>query len=396
MNDIDYLPDEIKSLHSKYNPEREAERYVETLPVSNKVKYFILVECGLCYVIKPLREKYPTAKIISLHLRTFNADNSKHKADAVWKPDLNISRTQFLENEIEDVEALYVKIIEWRPAVNVYKEEYAALMSDIVKFISRIDANKKTVLGFGRRWSRNILKNCSIIKNIAKIKTVDHDCIVAGAGPSLGKNIEQVRALKKNGCILFAVSSAAPCLIKFDIVPDVVVASDGGTWALLHLFECIRKKHKFIIAAALNAALPSQCSMYSVLPIGDGSALQNDVLNTLGANPVNFPQRGTVSAAALDLAFYLCTGNVYITGVDLSNDDIQTHSKPYSFDALLMNKSNRLNPMYHQQYIKTHNSFNANKIYADWFKEQIKKYPARLYSLMENNKVFLGMEAVNG
>jgi hypothetical protein len=376
-------------LHSRYNPEKEAERYIENYfnddARSADVQFCILIECGFCYVIPPLKKMFPGAKIISAHLDGFYADNEVFPADAVWSPDLPISCADFLAREMPDIEASKIKLVEWRPSLAVYGKEYGNLVSTIAAFVRRVDANKRTISGFAKRWHKNTIKNSAMLKNIARLQNTEGACIVSGAGPSLEESMETIRALmRRKTMMLIAVSSAAPAFLSRGIKPDIIVTSDGGAWALCHLRECLRYDlSKTIIAASLNAALPSQCGNLPVLPFGDGSFCQSYLLSCLGADIRVFPQRGTVSAAAIDLALALRKGTVLVTGIDLANDDIKAHVRPYPLDTVLERQSSRLNPYYSLQFKRTRliNNSGSNVVYADWFKEQAKKYPPRVFAL---------------
>jgi len=97
-----------------------------------------------------------------------------------------------------------------------------------------------------------------------------------------------------------------------------------------------------------------------------------------------------VTASALDLAFALTKGDIYIAGIDLENNDIRSHSRPYSLDRFMEEKTDRFNPFYSQVYkrsstLKAGGSF---KIYASWFEKQLKSYSRRLYPLGKNNSLF--------
>jgi hypothetical protein len=107
-----------------------------------------------------------------------------------------------------------------------------------------------------------------------------------------------------------------------------------------------------------------------------------------------------VTATALDLAFTLCQGPVYITGMDLGRRDIQTHARPYSFERLLTEGASRLNPAYSQTFVRA-SSIAASSasgslgIYAQWFARQLAAYPDRLFSLGNNSSVF-NNRSING
>jgi hypothetical protein len=185
-------------------------------------------------------------------------------------------------------------------------------------------------------------------------------------------------------------------------MPDLVIAADGGSWARLHLYECWRRifagervRSCTGLAAGFTAALPSQYAGVPVLPISDGSLWQRTVLSGLEIPFLALPQRGTVSASALDLAFYLTGGKIYITGMDLALADIRGHARPYGFDALWEQSASRLNPVYSQTFERALGlrTGGSHGIYASWFSRQLEAWPRRLFSLGKNNPVFAGLGA---
>jgi hypothetical protein len=202
---------------------------------------------------------------------------------------------------------------------------------------------------------------------------------------------------------ILAASSSAMALLSRGIVPDLVLSTDGGPWALLHLYECLRGSAGKAaenggtaapIAAALSAALPSQCAQAPILGLSDNSFWQRLILQRLNIPHLPLPQRGTVSASAIDLALALGSGNIFIAGMDLAVRDIRTHVRPYSFDRLPAEKASRLNPVYSQAYVRSAGitGGKSHEIYAAWFRSRIKTYPDRIYTLGNNNQVFQSLK----
>jgi hypothetical protein len=384
-----------KNIHSRYNPMIEAERYIDSLNSCGCLEYIILAECGLCYVIEPLRKKFPMAKIISLHLSAFYSGKSYAAPDAEWTPDSPLSLNVFLENEIDDIEADKIKIIEWRPAASVYEHKYLNLIKDITVFVKITDANKRTRTAFGRRWLKNVIRNCFLLNcciKITRITKSDSDCIIAGAGPDLDDAYGAIQDLTKNGALLIAVSSAVNALLHAGFRPDIILACDGGNWAPLHLFDSIRffydKKISYpVLAFSLSAAVPSQCGVFNLLPISDGSLFQSIAGQFFDIPCMSFPQRGTVSASAIDLALHITSGTIYTAGINFSHKDIRTHVKPYAFDAILSNSADRFRPLYTRQFERADMIIKsgANSIYANWFSRQ--NYPRKIYSITNDNRV---------
>jgi hypothetical protein len=378
------------NLHSRYNPVAEAQRYLDALPLRQGTRFFILIEPGEGYLIPILNQRFPAVPVIVLHL----TDSFSSPGNCLsWSPALGPLHN-FLEKAIPDIEARFVHIIEWRPAALFYGKLYVQLLSDTIDFLKRIDANARTAQAFGKRWVKNFFRNLDIIRLVCPLPPLpfSSSCIITGAGPSLETVLPCIR--QRAGFII-AASSSVLALRAGKIEPDLIIATDGGTWALFHLYECLREKRSFTLAASMLAALPSQCSAVPVIPIADSSLWQTLILRALHIPCIVLPQRGTVTATALDFAFNICSGNIGIAGVDLAHADIRTHARPNTFDRFHDEQANRYNPVYSQRFIQAAAITDGSSlaIYTSWFKQQMKIYPHRLFSIGANNPIFASLPA---
>ncbi|MDR0759089.1 MAG: DUF115 domain-containing protein [Treponema sp.] len=386
-----------KFLHSRYDPAGEAEKYIKTLNVSElseKIRFFILIEPGLGYIIPVLRRLFPQAKLIALHVSEFfvRFPGEALENAAQWSPGSGLSCVEFLEREIPDIGIEAVKIVEWRPARAAYGAAYKDLLEKTVTFLRRMDANARTVKGFGRRWFRNFLRNLGVLRVFFSIDPGSGPWIVTGAGPGLEEVLPVIADMQQEGAMVLASSSSVPALTAGGVLPDVTISTDGGGWARFHLWEAIRcaSGRPFFLAASLTAALPGQCGGFPVLPLSDGSLWQEAVLENLGIPRLVLPQRGTVTATALDLALRCTEGGVFLAGMDLSNRDIKTHARPYALDRFQEDRANRLDPRYSQAFVRAGqiSASGSRRVYAEWFGGRLAAYPGRIHSLGKNNPVF--------
>ncbi|MDR1430293.1 MAG: hypothetical protein LBI85_08380, partial [Spirochaetaceae bacterium] len=184
-----------------------------------------------------------------------------------------------------------------------------------------------------------------------------------------------------------ASSSSVPALHSAGITPSLTITSDGGNWARCHILDGLRLapgpsgRGAPLFAAAFNAALPSQCAHLPVLFIGDGSEAAGELLS--GLPHLTLPQRGTVTAGALDLALLLSSGPLYFAGMDLKSRDIQSHARPYALDAYVGSGTNRLDPYYSRSWERGEKAKNINPlgIYASWFREYLPRVKRPCYYL---------------
>jgi len=387
MNDI------VAKLHSRYNPQAEAQRYIDALKINTDINCFILIEPGMGYMIPVLRKNRPEGKIIVLHADAgFRTLTDAFPGDAVWYADSETGVQEFLEAEVPP--AARVRIVEWRPGLNVYGDIVLELVRESAEFIKRLEAGRRTDAFFGKRWLRNFFRNLALFQNTLMYRKMDMPVVITGSGPSLEAVLPGILAARE-GIFVLAASSSLPALAAGGITPDMVISTDGGGWALTHLYAFFRPlmPKPGILALSLCAAVPSQCSMVPLLPMNDGSLWQSIALHAIGFPSVLIPQRGTVTASALELALELSHGNIFLAGMDLSVCDIRSHARPNGFDHLFFGSATRLRPVYTQYFIRSGGikAGGSLDVYAAWFKSRIGSFPKRIFSLGSNHEVFSGI-----
>jgi hypothetical protein len=359
-------------------------RYINSLNLKSNLKCFILIEPGFGYMIPVLQEKFKNSKIIVLHIESGFPENGVPSLSGA-----NFEKVQkFLEKELQDIDLSVIRIIEWRPSMNYYREKYVKLLSLAVEFIKRSDAERRTSAAFGKRWFKNFFKNLKLLNCTLLYKSADIPVIITGSGPSLETAIPFIQKIQDN-CIIIAASSSVIALNKSGISADIVIATDGGCWALQHIYPMLRNSGGDSLAVNLCAALPSQCDGKPFLVLNDGSFWQSVILHELKLPSVIIPQRGTVTASAVELALVLTSGNIFLAGTDLSVKDIKTHVRPYGFDYLFFGGANRFSPVYSKYFLRSRllREGGSMDIYAAWFKSQLALWPKRIFSL-GNNAVF--------
>jgi len=340
----------------------------------------------LGYIIPVLLEKFKTCKIIALHIGNFPPVPGSVSLQKGEDEDV----LEFLEKEVPDTDCKNIRIIEWRPSMKFYGKEYARLLSLAVEFLKRADAGRRTTAAFGRRWVRNFFKNLKLIKSAVLYRQAEFPVIITGSGPGLESSLPVIEKLK-NRCLIVAASSSTLALYHNGLRASLVIAADGGSWALRHLFPLHRNTDTDVLLAAnLCAALPSQCTNTPFLIINDGSFWQNIVLNNLGLPSVIVTQKGTVSATAVELAMTLTKGSIYLAGIDLCVNDIRTHVRPYAFDYILTQNECRLRSVYSQSFTRSTllKEGGSMDIYASWFKNQLSSWPKRIFSLGGSHVIF--------
>lgn len=110
----------------------------------------------------------------------------------------------------------------------LYETQFLKFLRTINEVRERIMVNKNTLARFRDNASRNVLANMWTIKKmnlVSQLKEIlprELPVIIVSAGPSLDKNVELLRRAKGH-CLIFAVDTAIPYLLKRDIIPDLTV-----------------------------------------------------------------------------------------------------------------------------------------------------------------------------
>jgi hypothetical protein len=350
------------ALHSNYDPQKEAGRYIASLAIKDNARIFIFVEPCLGYTVAEIRRRFSGAFCIALHCSP--AFFGKSGADAEWHPRQGAALGAFLAAHIPDDKALDVQLIEWKPAMHAYGRRYADLLSQCAVFLKRAAAGARTAAYFARRWEKNRKKNLVRSGGFLSFSPGDIPLIITASGPSLETALPLIKAASAFTFIL-AVSSSAPALLCAGIQPNLVLSIDGGFWAKSHLLEVFRLRRGIPLAIAVNAALPSQYADQPLLLITNPSCAGTFPFLTL-------PERGTVSAQALDLALLLSGGPLYFAGLDLT-DDIKSHVRPYALDPYIEQGTNRFESFHSRSFDRRQRAKDADSfgVYAAWFKETL-------------------------
>ncbi|MDR1858946.1 MAG: DUF115 domain-containing protein [Treponema sp.] len=391
MADSDHVNALAARLHSRYQPQAEADRYMGALAIRPDAEYFIFIEPGLGYLIQALKRLRPESKAVVLHVGSgFREAQCLCPDVPAWYPDSGIGVQEFLGGEIPDTAT--VQIIEWKPSVGVFGDSCLRLARESAEFAKRAAASRRTGAAFGRRWLRNFFRNMELLREAVLYKAMNAPVVITGSGPGLEAALPQI-LLRREGLFVMAASSSVPALAAGGIVPDMVVSTDGGGWALLHLHACFRRQdlpRPALLALGLTAAIPSQCSAVPILPISDGSLWQSIALNAAGIPSALVPQRGTVTATALELAMALSDGGIFLAGMDLSLSDIRSHARPYGFDHIFFGSASRFRPVYSQYFARSSDirAGGSHEVYAAWFNSRLSAWPRRIYSLGGNHVVF--------
>jgi hypothetical protein len=332
-SDMNFLIAEIngKNIHSKYNPEREAERFINAYKLQNP-SIIILLGAGLGYIQKFLIKLFPDIDILAIFYDIALIENCfiKNKRIKTWYPDSGMTIESFFNYHIQEEKIKDIAILEWNPCSLIYPKESIYTNRALKEKIQQLNGNIFTTAVFGKKWIRNMITNYLSIENYLIEQDEEVPVVIASSGPTLIESIEQIKKYRKK-FRLWALPSSLKAFEFFGITPDRIITTDPGYYGSYHLQ---------FVKDNIPVALPLTASR-GLWKKGNPAIILNQV----------FPFEK-------DLSTFM-KRKIYFTGLDLCFSDIQSHIKPHSFDSLLASESNRLNPI-HKIYFNRASSATAD------------------------------------
>lgn len=240
---LKYVRDEqVIYVHSKYNPQREAQTIVDKLSADQVIdenSHVVFYGIGLGYHIETFLAQYPQASysIIEPSAEIF-ACYLDHK---ILKKSL--SKNLMMLQCGNQAEILYAKAVQSKdknllicelPAyTQIFTAEYTAFLSEFKRIIKEQRSALHTNLAYKKRWVINSVNNLKVVLQTPNILLEDHDfckgksALLVAAGPSLDLEIENIRKIKQEGlAYIFSVGSAINTLIHHGIEPDAICTYD--------------------------------------------------------------------------------------------------------------------------------------------------------------------------
>lgn len=240
-----------KYIHSKYDPEKEAERFINNLDMS-VAKHVLFIGSGLGYHISKFSSQYPdiTFSIYEPDLAVLNI--------FLEGCDLSSSEMRGLQHIFTGTEATEIttdmeKVLRLSNGsiimaiLPVYEQQYSMQVKNISETIIHSLKNKKMYLAVNlinqKRWTINSIKNFPLVTMTPNIMCDfpisdfrDKPAIIVAAGPSLTEELENLRQIRESeSAYIFSVGSAINTLIEAGIHPHATCAYDPSAeqWKVL-------------------------------------------------------------------------------------------------------------------------------------------------------------------
>jgi hypothetical protein len=368
-------------LHSPYDPEKEARRFLRESIRQANPSTILLFGAGLGYLYQDAIRNFPRARVVVVfyHEEVFKSIFSGPPAEMCWHPGRDMTLLQFLRTRIHELEAEGLAVVEWPASAGAFPEVSLQANEALHQLFREIRGTLVTTAALGRRWLRNSLHNFLCIDEVfppAGGKSGAGPTVIAASGPSLREGIDFLGQYRDQ-IELWALPSSLNFLLSRGLLPDTVVTTDSSYYAFSHL-RCA-KDHQIHLTMPLSAARGSWRISARVSLVNQETPVERLLLDAAGVSTPTVPAQGTVAATAALLALKLRKAPVVFAGLDFCYRDILSHVRPNNFESWLEPESCRLVPLHHQLFALAAEQAPAGQggirrtlaldTYAGWFAE---------------------------
>ena len=427
---------EGRYIHSKRDPEREAERLVESgtdgnaannlkainadTSITSEVPALVL-GFGLGYTACALAAKFPDRPIIvvekragllkkALETRDMGAFLSRPKLVFVLGGDEEgVTGALSLFKSVPGAPPL---VLQNRALTGLDEEWYSGVEEKVKTWNSRTNVNKATTRRFGKRWLRNLSQNLTMIRDnpgISRLEGLlkgrDIPVFPAAAGPTLDESLPILGEIYKR-CLIVAVDTSLRFLSGRGIKSDFVVSVDPQYWNFRHLDRVRAPETRLVTESAVYPSLFRRpfsgiflCG--SFFPMGRFIEEAVDSKGSIGSG-------GSVATSAWDFSRLLGAGTVWIAGLDLAFPERKTHFRGALFEEKSHTESCRFVTAETRNFhaLRDGQPFQAKRrgggailtdkrlsLYAAWFENRFRQFPeVKNYSFSEDGLEIKGLE----
>ena len=374
-------------LHSAYNPDNEANNFVNNIECDFNPSCIIIIEPALSYCEKFLRKRFKNSKLYAIRF-----SNSFKESDLNWDKVLYFSEndfSSFLYSTLAEEQLLSSLILNWTGSKNAFpiKNEQVWIQIKKAMLLARDVLNTRNY--FSKRWFTNSINFLKYIKNISIPEKINKDILITASGPSLKNSINFIKENREK-FFLICLSSSLSVLIFHKIKPDVVLSTDGGYWAKKHLeiaanYPDFLKKTIFALTDESNVS-KTILKNFNILPLCYKNSIGETLFKKMNI-PFLYAQRnGTVSGTAAILAYSLTNKNIYFCGLDLCSSKGFNHTMPNCLAKINQAKENKINSREKAVTFSRFNGEGSLEIYRNWFKNLKPDVSKRIKRISNNYK----------
>ncbi|WP_050606982.1 motility associated factor glycosyltransferase family protein [Clostridium niameyense] len=322
---------------SKYNMKAKIGEFINSLNKDKDEKnVFLIFGIGSGECLSELNKLYPKSKIVifepNLKLINYIKQNPIQykflEKENVYL--INPKRTNLTEGLFNIIKEYEITKVTYRSIMNydkIYSNEFLEFTKIVKEFLSDNVISRNTNLRFSEIWFKTLINNLKYIIDAINVeeykdKYKNIPAIIVSAGPSLSKNIDELKNISKDMLILSGGRTLKPLLEK-EINPDLIGVVDPG--------EISYKLVKGYIDKCNVPLLFYEGTNSNVVRDHNGKKIifgQSELINKiLETNTKNLTAGGSIAhTLTMNAIFFGCNPIIFI-GQDLAYTGEKFHSE---------------------------------------------------------------------
>ena len=255
--------------------------------------------------------------------------------------------------------------IDFSAGAGLNSDFYAELLQASTKALMTFWSNRVTLVKFGRKYSHNFFTNLKLLPETIPLekyfKSVSKPILVFGAGESINRGIEEIKAHAEDFYII-CTDTSLTSLLQNKITPDGVFVEEAQELiiqAFIGTKSQIDQNRTHIFASLSSTPLISH--NFNLSNISYFTTLFDDCnfISSMQEEKLLPPSNPPFGSVGLTTVFYADqfriddTIPIYIYGLDFSFSAGFTHAKGTMAHTTRLKSSNRLNPL--QNYKSSYN-----------------------------------------
>ncbi len=312
-----------KAYHSLVNPEREGIRIASS---AEKNGFLVVFGLGGGYHIKPLLENDKISYILIIE-RGIEEIKTLLSSIDLREIFLNPKTALLVDKNPREVEDFLLST--YFPAVtgdlNTLQlrsrwerdpDYYTSVLEAIRDCINTLSDDYTVQAYFGKKWFINTLANLPAAEGSSTLLDPVREAVVTGAGPSLETQLDEIRRKRDGGTPIIATDTSLSCLLKNDIMPDIVISIDCQHVTYHHFMAGYPEGVPLVLDLASPPGLTRLTD--KLVFFTTGHPFSQYVSTHWRPFPYIDISGGNVSHAAVSLADSLGAKRIYLYGVDFS------------------------------------------------------------------------------
>lgn len=277
----------------------------------------------------------------------------------------------------------------------LFPEAYRDFLVSVKKTDGMAQVNKDTQAHFARKVVPNLIKNMvflrdgRLISDYMDVIPKDVPAIIVAAGPSLDRNIEELKRAKGRSFII-AVDTAMRHLVKHGIMPDAMVTLDAGKPLEYMNIEEIRDIPLFCILESRHEIMEYHTGIKIWF---QGGTFLDKLFKLYGKEFLPYQPGGSVATAAFAICAALEFDKIVFVGQDLAYQGDVTHAGGAVSHVLNEEHGIKMIDGIDGQPVKSRHDW---IIYLDWFEEaiQVIKDRTKVIDATEGGAMIHGSEVM--